>query len=144
MKNRIGQGCVQILHTIDFSLKYLVVFDTDFCVPLAVYDEHRIFPDCTNALAEKARDDQFLIALAKEYEEVQAAYESNREIMRYRVTTYISVLARMRKLFCSGFRRIYYQSGERLSKRHVLLWARSITFGEVRAWNWAGMSDGDR
>ncbi|MET0017973.1 DEAD/DEAH box helicase family protein [Oscillibacter sp.] len=53
-----------------------------------IYDQVHIFPDCTNALAEQARDETFLTELSQEYHTFLNAYSHSREIMRCRLMPY--------------------------------------------------------
>lgn len=55
---------------------------------LAVYDERRAFPDCTNALADRAKDKSFVAQLAQEYHRFLFAYESDRSVLRYLLSEY--------------------------------------------------------
>ena len=59
-----------------------------FARTLAIYDEHKGFPDCTNALIEKAQEEPFLQGLAQEYYDFLKAHKENPELMRFRVTPY--------------------------------------------------------
>jgi len=54
----------------------------------AIYDKVFIFPDCTNALAEQARDETFLTELSQEYHTFQTAYVDDHRIMRSRLSSY--------------------------------------------------------
>ena len=59
-----------------------------FAKTLAVYDEYKVFPDCSKALAEKAQEEPFLQKLAQEYDDFRKVYEEKSEIMRCRMTPY--------------------------------------------------------
>jgi hypothetical protein len=55
---------------------------------LAIYDKITGFQDCTDALAEQARDETFLTGLSQEYHTFLDAYRQDREIMRFRLLPY--------------------------------------------------------
>ena len=61
----------------------------------AIYDKVFIFPDCTNALAEQARDETFLTELSQEYHTFQTAYVDDHRIMveLYTIQRYLQMNA---------------------------------------------------
>lgn len=59
-----------------------------FQIVRSIYEQHMGFPDCSENLAAYMRNENGLIEIASEYREFQKAYYQNREVSRFRVSSY--------------------------------------------------------